>query len=330
MVSFANDDNGNIPLYYLPIVLGSNAGTGFSQQIVVNSSTYSAYESSDLSNINFQDGAGNLIPSWLESGLTNGSTSTIYWIKMPATITTVYMVFVDTSKKSMSGTNTGAMPTYTGTYAQYDNGATVFPTLYQNFSGVSTPTGWTSSGVTISNGVKTSSSPAYMVTTATYGLSSSQILDIYGYTYATSSTGDGWLGYVTTGYDTDSNPVAAVGAGIDTSYTISVSTQSNVTGGDAYSQIDSLISVNVSHVFTTYFPSISSVTGSVDYANATTLILHVPTINVPVGLGQRNTTVTSFMQYIRIRTTVDSTIPSQTPGSITPIGGGYSSIIMVM
>ena len=33
MPTFANDINGNTPLFYIPITLSSNAGLGFQQQI---------------------------------------------------------------------------------------------------------------------------------------------------------------------------------------------------------------------------------------------------------------------------------------------------------
>ena len=39
----------------------------------------------------------------------------------------------------MDGTNTGAYPSYTTTYGQYDNGANVFPAFYTNFAGTSLP-----------------------------------------------------------------------------------------------------------------------------------------------------------------------------------------------
>ena len=143
MTSFANDVNGNHPLYYLSATLSSNAGNGFQQMITINSSTYAAYEAANLSNINFQDGAGNIIPSWIESGETSGSTSTVYWIQLPnALITVVYIVFYGTSDTSKDNSVTGAEPNYTGTYAQFDNGANIF-TFYDNFVGPALSANWT-------------------------------------------------------------------------------------------------------------------------------------------------------------------------------------------
>ena len=163
MPSFVNDVNGNKPQYYLPITITNNttlaSASGFTAHLTVDSSTYSTYEATDLSNINFQDGAGNILTSWLESGFTNTSTSTVYHILMNQTIAAssnidIYMVFYNTSAISKDNVVTGANPLYTSTYAQYDNGVNVFK-QYTAFGGLSAlPTGFTSwktgtTGVTI-------------------------------------------------------------------------------------------------------------------------------------------------------------------------------------
>lgn len=152
MPSFVNDVNGNKPQYYLPITITNNttlaSASGFTAHLTVDSSTYSTYEATDLSNINFQDGAGNILTSWLESGFTNTSTSTVYHILMNQTISAssnidIYMVFYNTSAISKDNVVTGANPLYTSTYAQYDNGTNVFK-QYTRFGGLSAlPTGFT-------------------------------------------------------------------------------------------------------------------------------------------------------------------------------------------
>ena len=152
MPSFVNDVNGNKPQYYLPITIKNNttiaSASGFTAHLTVDSSTYSTYEATDLSNINFQDGAGNILTSWLESGFTNTSTSTVYHVLMNQTIAAssnidIYMVFYNTSAISKDNVVTGANPLYTSTYAQYDNGTNVFK-QYTRFGGLSTlPTGFT-------------------------------------------------------------------------------------------------------------------------------------------------------------------------------------------
>ncbi|MEM0124457.1 MAG: hypothetical protein QXF41_02875 [Candidatus Micrarchaeaceae archaeon] len=96
---------------------------------------------SDIRQINFQDGNGNIIPAWLESVSgtlwASASVSAVnYWLKLtsPATISagatvTVYMCF--NSINVMDGIITGCAPQLTSTYAQYDNGTNVF-SLYAN------------------------------------------------------------------------------------------------------------------------------------------------------------------------------------------------------
>ena len=165
MPTFSNDVNGNIPLYYIPITLSSNGGSGFQQQITIDSNSYSSYLATDISNLNFQDGSGNILKSWLESGETNTSTASIYWVQIPnSTITEIYAVLYSTSAVSKDSTTTGCEPNYTSTYGQYDNGANVF-TFYDNFAGTTLNTSkWISavgSGtITVNNGVQLSTSTA--------------------------------------------------------------------------------------------------------------------------------------------------------------------------
>lgn len=214
MVSFANDVNGNSPLYYLSITLSSNGGSGFQQMVTINSSNYSTYEAADLSNLNFQDGAGNILSSWLESGETNTSTSTNYWVKLPnGTITVIYLVFYSTSAISKDSVVSGAEPNYTATYGQYDNGSDVFDT-YFNFAGTSTPTGITASGTTFNNGATVTSGSAF--TTSTFGGSTgdTDIAEFLGNSAAAS--GVGVLGYT----NSSASPVISVQSnnGYSTSY----------------------------------------------------------------------------------------------------------------
>ncbi len=139
-----------IGLPCVPITLtnsqGSATGTNFQQMITVNSSTYSSYESGGLQNVEFStgpSGTGTVLQAWIESGNTNGSTSTVYWINLGSSIIpangtlTIYMNFMQSNIMSSSGP-TGEAPQLTGTYAQLDNGANVFG-YYTNFHGSSLP-----------------------------------------------------------------------------------------------------------------------------------------------------------------------------------------------
>jgi hypothetical protein len=155
---------GNAPLYYIPVTLTNSQSSATSAnlqvQITINSNTNSSYYASNLANVNWQDGNGNILNSWLESGETNTSTASIYWVNLGSnTIAangtlTIYQVLYATSVNAMNTSNTGAEPNYTGTYGQYDNGATVFG-FYDNFTGTTLNSKWTTSNysASVNNGL---------------------------------------------------------------------------------------------------------------------------------------------------------------------------------
>lgn len=166
-------------LFAVPITITNNqstgTGTNFIQRIAVNSLTYIAYEDLNLKNVNFQDANGTIQPSWLESGETSNSTSTVYWVKVlngiPANASaTIYLCFYATGQNVKNTTDTGTEPTWPGgSYGQYDNGAT-FWLDYDNFSGTTLSASWTTieshSGansnptITVNNGVTFSGTTA--------------------------------------------------------------------------------------------------------------------------------------------------------------------------
>lgn len=165
--AFAEDANGHPPLFYLPVTLVNNQNSAtpenFQGLVTVNSSAFNTYEAANLSNINFQLGDGRtILYSWLESGETNTSTSTIYWVVLPQSLAgsggtlTVYMVFYGTPQNSKDSRITGTAPSWAGgAYGQFDNGSNVFE-YYQSFGGLqsgSVPNGWRRSpaNVTVAN-----------------------------------------------------------------------------------------------------------------------------------------------------------------------------------
>ena len=154
-------------VYGVPVTLTNSASSAtpnpYNQIVTVDSNTYSGYESSDLSNVEWFTGT-TVIPSWIESGASNTATSTIYYLRVPLSVgasstATIYLGFTSTSTNLFSPTgNEGVYPTFTSTYAQYDNGAVVFP-YYWNFAGTTLPSGITDTtnanggaGFTINNG----------------------------------------------------------------------------------------------------------------------------------------------------------------------------------
>ena len=136
-------------LYYAPITLTNSQNsltpTPFQQMVQVDSSTYSAYEASNLQNIEFFDSSGNTIPSWLESGDSNSSINSIYWLNLANGILadsslTVYMGFAAPSRNLLNLQTTGEAPELSTIYGAYDDGSKVFNS-YWGFENIPAPTG---------------------------------------------------------------------------------------------------------------------------------------------------------------------------------------------
>lgn len=136
----------NSSIAEVPIVV-SNSQTvpttnPFNLKVVVDSSNYTSYESQHLGNVYWTTVNNVLIPSWIQSGNSNLSTGTTYWLKLPFSIgphsnVTILLKFDYLSVNLFSSNGyEGEFPTATIPYGQYDNGANVF-LLYDNFSGTS-------------------------------------------------------------------------------------------------------------------------------------------------------------------------------------------------
>lgn len=182
----SNTITSTLSVHYLPITLTNNQSSAtpanFQQMITVNSSTYSAYESSGLENVEFTTGpgaTGTVLQAWIESGANSAATSTVYWVNLgSSTIAgsggtlTIYMNFMPNNVMSATGP-TGEAPQLSATYGQYDNGANVFIT-YCGFVG---------------------SSLCPSVYTYTYGGSESIVAN-NGYTMTITSSGAGSHAYL--------------------------------------------------------------------------------------------------------------------------------------
>ena len=149
---------GNAPIAYINFTLTNTHSSlstpvNFQQKITTNPSGSALYFAADLRNVNWQTASGSILGSWLESGASNLSSSTIYWVNLgvtqigPLSSLTIYEVIYAPTVNVMDGITTGAYPTYTGTYGQYDNGKGVFQTLYDDFPGPAiNGTLWTQTG----------------------------------------------------------------------------------------------------------------------------------------------------------------------------------------
>ena len=143
-------DTGSL-IYSVGIVIHNTqpvaTSSPYDQEVQIDSSSFSQHESPDLSNVVWYTSSGEIIPSWIESGNSASSANTIYWLKMPFSLgaqssVTINMGFESTSANlfATSGGSEGEAPQLSSSYAEYDNGAVVFP-VYWNFAGTSTPSG---------------------------------------------------------------------------------------------------------------------------------------------------------------------------------------------
>ncbi len=165
-VDFSNDTSAYKKPVILPISIYNNQSIStsqpFQQMLSINSSKYSEYENSGLTNIIFTYQNGTLIPSWLESGNSNTSNDTVYWLRLrsiPAKSgITINMIFNQTLlpySNNFNNRTTGEAPQLSPTYAEYDDGANVF-NFYSDFKGTSLNTSkWTvvGNGGTVNNGL---------------------------------------------------------------------------------------------------------------------------------------------------------------------------------
>jgi hypothetical protein len=116
----------------------SATGPNFQQMITVNlTNTLFQNMSSDGGNVRFYSGSTEL-HSWREN-------STIFWVKLPNGVAadnsvSISMEFLSTGT-DYDGVYAGEAPQLSSTYAQYDNGASLF-VYYTNFAGTSAPANW--------------------------------------------------------------------------------------------------------------------------------------------------------------------------------------------
>ncbi len=140
--SVAFSEGSSQPVAQVPINITNTEAVAmpnpFQVRVQVNSQENAAYEAADLSNIAFSYTNGTLIPSWLESGDSNTSTTTIYWLKiggLPARSSmTVLMNFYPITDSVLNNITTGKAPQLSPIYGEYDDGSSVF-SVYNNFSG---------------------------------------------------------------------------------------------------------------------------------------------------------------------------------------------------
>jgi len=185
---------------YIPVTITNTQSSAtpqpFQQMVNASSSVYSSYAASNLQNVEFFYYNGTIIPSWLENYTANNAT---WWLKVssiPASSSmTVYMGFAPTSTNLFNTVNNGEAPQLSSTYAEYDDGASVF-NFYDNFAGNTLNLSkWTvlSGSPVVSNGLKMSINNSVTINSkATF--SNPSIFDSYmKYTYAAGPDSGGVL-----------------------------------------------------------------------------------------------------------------------------------------
>ena len=178
-------------LYCVPVMItntqSSTTSSNMPEKITVNWNNYNTYLASNVENIVFYVASGTL-DAWCESNCTNTATSSTVWVNLgsntisSSSTITIYLGFYSTTTNNYSPTGDwGAYPTFTGTYAQYDNGANVF-SKYWDWSGTSLPSGWTATGSwtgSVSNGLNFQSSNQQAGVYIAESLSNTQDYDNY-------------------------------------------------------------------------------------------------------------------------------------------------------
>ena len=208
LISIAGATSPTIPSgiqYYVPINLTNSQSTAtaspFQQMVNITESTYSSYIAYSGSTANFEYfySNGTIIPAWIES---NSSGKLVTWVKtisIPASShIQVYLGFAPKTTNLLSSSGTtgiGEAPQLSSTYAQYDDGASVF-TNYWNFAGTSLPSGLTALQGTagtdyiVSNSLELATTLAVIQSTATP--TGNFIMEDYAYYETADSTPDGW------------------------------------------------------------------------------------------------------------------------------------------
>jgi hypothetical protein len=108
-----------------------------------------------VNNVVIFDYSGNLLNSWMENGSSSSSTNSIVWVSLgssdaiPAYSTgTIYLGFYQLGYNALSSSGPfGEAPQLSSTYAQYDDGASVFLAYFNGNTATSSFS--TASGVTL-------------------------------------------------------------------------------------------------------------------------------------------------------------------------------------
>ncbi|MDE1865903.1 MAG: hypothetical protein KGH94_04685 [Candidatus Micrarchaeota archaeon] len=288
---------------------GSATAANFQQMLSIPQSSYSSYGASDLGNIRFYLGnavesSSNELYSWCESGCTSGSSTSVFWVLLPSGIAAnsnavLNMTFWPSSTGSYEYDKVyaGEAPQLSSSYAQYDNGGSVFTTSYQNFANTGTPSGWTMSGASINNGVSLPGTGAEYILGPTFAGSIGEgLVSIYG-----CSSGYSYFGgsqSVGTKYPYQTSTAI----GCDSSYSTSYYTAYSEAAGVSNYAVTSTAVTSSNQIYSEYFASVTASTelSYINYAQVASLGTQFSGGNPRLGIYQTGT-VTAYLQWTRLR-----------------------------
>lgn len=126
---------GNVSIENLtsvPITIANNQSSSepnvYQQRLVINNAQYQSKEAANLQNIIFDYPNGTIIPSWLETGNSNSSAQTEYWLSMAGipsdSSITINMLILPQQFNMFNNFRTGESPQFSS--GAYDDGSHVF------------------------------------------------------------------------------------------------------------------------------------------------------------------------------------------------------------
>ena len=115
--------------YYVNITIGSWASvhsTNVQQMLVINMSKYSSYLNTTPYNIRFTYPSGGNVHSWVEDNFSSTTKAMVVWVNITNTTTQIELDIGAKTTNWFNNTWDGLAPQLSSTYAEYDNGASVF------------------------------------------------------------------------------------------------------------------------------------------------------------------------------------------------------------
>ena len=299
------------PYYYAPVTVSNTNATTATQgglQIMTTfvPSAFSPYESANLGNVRFYDGAKELY-SWCETNCASNSTGTaVFWVALdrgigPGGYATLSMYFLP-NNIGYDGVYAGESPLQSNTYARYDNGANVF-SFYDNFAGTalnsSRWSGCASVSCIVNNGIKIQApSTETVLSASSKGSFGRGIVDFYG-VIPPGSGGTYCLAGVGLANSQNVNDSTAIVYVCGSSYGLQTSDNQSITRRVAG------LSLGSNTLYSVILPSSSpkSVSAMTNYGNTITSTAALPALPQPVTLlNEINSGLTiGPIYYIRVR-----------------------------